>query len=91
MYLDERKPLVLKRNQSLRKRHVGEVLGHFELIKQAAEGPNAVWYFWKARCLVCGAIVTVSVQHAINLRKKKGCDHCKGKKPASIPTNSIID
>jgi hypothetical protein len=81
MYLDERKPLVLKRNHSPRKRHAGEVFGPYELIKQAAEGPNADWTFWKARCLVCGEIVTVNIRQTSNLVKQKGCKYCRGQKP----------
>jgi hypothetical protein len=81
MYLDERKPLIMSRNRSPRKRHAGEVFGPYELIKPAAEGPNADWNFWKAKCIVCGEIVTVSVRQTSNFLRQKGCKHCRGKKP----------
>jgi hypothetical protein len=83
MSTDERKPLILKRNYDPRKRHKGEVFGPYELIKIAGEGPNADWSFWKALCLVCGAIVTVSVRQTNNLVKQKGCKCCRGKRPTA--------
>lgn len=87
MYLDGPRPFTLKRGGDHRKHYSGEIIGPYELVKLAGEGPNAAWNFWKARCLVCDLILTINTRQVSNLIKHKSCKHCRGKKPEapSVP------
>jgi hypothetical protein len=88
MYLDDGPRPLGPRNTSPRKRYSGEVLGPYKLIKLAGEGPNAIWNFWKALCLVCGFIDTINVRGSGKILKQKGCKNCRGKKPEAPSISS---
>jgi hypothetical protein len=79
MYLDEKKPYKPFPPRIVCKRHAGEIVGIYQLIKIAGEGPNASRAYWKALCLKCGEIITINVSRMDNLKKSKGCSYCKGK------------
>ena len=78
MYLDEKRPYKPLPPNIIRKRFAGEIIGPYELIKLAGEGPHASSKYWKARCLKCNEVVTINVTRMDSLRKAKGCVNCKG-------------
>jgi hypothetical protein len=79
MYLNETKPFQLRPSKVIRKRFGGEIIGPYELVSLAGDGPYADSDWWKARCSKCNQIVTINVTRMANLKKAKGCVHCKGK------------
>jgi hypothetical protein len=88
MYLDGEKPFELRKSNPIKKRHSGEIIGPYKLIKLAGEGPNADSAYWIAECTQCGDILTIDVRRVTNLRALKNCKKCRPtKRRSSTPTS----
>jgi hypothetical protein len=82
------KPFILPKNKAVSKRFPGEILGVYELVKLAGEGPHADFRYWKSKCLRCGTILTININKLRDLRQSKDCIHCRYNK--NLPQVSLV-